>query len=112
MAIHIRRREFIFTLGGAVAWPLAARAQQPPPKVRRIGVLTNLVSDDPESLTRIGAFLQGLEGLGWTDGRNVRIDYRWGAGDPTRNACRRINCARPSRYPGDRSPDSGAVDEG
>jgi putative ABC transport system substrate-binding protein len=81
----IQRRDFFAALGGAAAWPLAARAQQPPAKVRRIGVLTNLASDDPESLTRIGAFLQGLQEFGWTDGRNVRIDYRWGAGDPERN---------------------------
>jgi ABC-type uncharacterized transport system substrate-binding protein len=83
----MKRREFITLLGGvATAWPLAARAQQTAAKVRRIGVLTNLASDDPESLSRIGAFLQGLQELGWTDGRNVRIDYRWGVGDPARNA--------------------------
>jgi putative ABC transport system substrate-binding protein len=82
----MKRREFITLLGGAAAWPLAARAQQPSVKVRRIGVLTNLASDDPESLSRIGAFLQALQELGWTDGRNVRIDYRWGAGDRERNA--------------------------
>jgi putative ABC transport system substrate-binding protein len=81
----MKRRAFITLLGGAAAWPLAAHAQQPGAKVRRIGVLTNLASDDPESLTRIGAFLQSLQELGWTDGRNVRIDYRWGAGDPERN---------------------------
>ena len=86
-SLPLQRRAFITLLGGAAAaWPVVARAQQPPPKVRRIGVLTNLASDDPESLTRIGAFLQGLQELGWTDGRNVRIDYRWGAGDPERNA--------------------------
>jgi putative ABC transport system substrate-binding protein len=78
----IRRREFIAGLGGAAAFPALVRAQQP---IRRIGVLTNLASDDPDSLTRIGAFLQGLQELGWTDGRNVRIDYRWSAGDPERN---------------------------
>ena len=83
----MKRREFITLLGGAAAaWPLAARAQQPAAKVRRIGVLTNLASDDPESLSRIGAFLQGLQELGWTDGRNVRLEYRWGAGDADRNA--------------------------
>ena len=65
---------------------VAARAQQPAAKLPRIGVLTNLASDDPKSLSRIGAFLQRLQELGWTDGRNVRIDYRWGAGDPDRNA--------------------------
>ena len=78
----IRRREFIAGLASTAAWPVMARAQQP---VRRIGVLTNLASDDPDSLTRIGAFLQSLQELGWTDGRNVRIDYRWSAGDPERN---------------------------
>ena len=86
MPITIRRRELIAALGAAAAWPLAARAQQPAAKLPRIGVLTNLASDDPESLSRIGAFLQRLQELGWTDGRNVRIDYRWGAGDPDRNA--------------------------
>ena len=79
----MRRREFITLLGGAAAWPLAARAQQPS-AMRRISVLMNLAADDPESLARIGAFLQGLQELGWTDGRNVRLDYRWGAGDPGR----------------------------
>jgi putative tryptophan/tyrosine transport system substrate-binding protein len=79
----MKRREFITLIGGAVAWPLAARAQQGE-RVRRIGVLMNLAADDPESLARIGAFLQGLQELGWTDGRNVRLDYRWGVGDPGR----------------------------
>ena len=73
------RREFITLLGGAaVAWPLAARAQQPE-RVRRIGVLMNLAADDPEGQARLAAFGQGLSELGWTDGRNVRIDTRWGA---------------------------------
>jgi putative ABC transport system substrate-binding protein len=85
MTLTITRRQFATALGGAAAWPIAARGQQPRERMRRIGVLTNLASDDPESLTRIGAFLQGLQALGWTDGRNVRIDYRWGAGDPERN---------------------------
>jgi putative ABC transport system substrate-binding protein len=77
----IRRREFITLLGGAaVAWPLAARAQQGE-RVRRIGVLTNLASDDPEAQARLGAFLQGLQEFGWAIGRNVRIEYRWGAGN-------------------------------
>ena len=80
----MKRRTFIAGLGGAAAWPVVARAQQPD-RIRRIGVLTNLASDDPDSLTRIGAFLQSLQELGWTDGRNVRIDYRWSAGDPERN---------------------------
>ena len=77
------RREFITLLGAAVAWPLAARAQQPE-QMRRIGVLTNLVADDPEAQARVGAFLQGLQELGWAVGRNMRIEYRWGAGDADR----------------------------
>jgi putative tryptophan/tyrosine transport system substrate-binding protein len=77
MAINIARRKFVAALGGAaVAWPLAARAQQPE-RTRRIGVLWNLAADDPEGQTRLAAFLQGLQELGWTDGRNVRIDIRW-----------------------------------
>ena len=81
MAIHIRRREFIFTLGGAAAaWPLAARAQQGE-QMRRIGVLMNLSENDPEAEGLVAAFREGLAQLGWIDGRNVRIDYRWSAGD-------------------------------
>ena len=74
----MRRREFITLLGGAAAWPLAARAQQPE-RTRRIGVLMNTVSDDAEGQARLAAFHQGLQQLGWTDGRNVRIDTRWAA---------------------------------
>ena len=78
------RRQFIGLLGGAAAaWPLAARAQQGE-RMRRIGVLTNLVADDPEAQARVGAFLQGLQELGWAVGRNMRIEYRWGAGDADR----------------------------
>ena len=76
----MRRREFISLLGGAAAWPLAARAQQGE-GMRRIGALMNLAADDPEALGRITAFVQGLQQLGWTDGRNVRIDARWAAGN-------------------------------
>jgi putative tryptophan/tyrosine transport system substrate-binding protein len=79
----IRRREFITLLGGAAAaWPLAARAQRE--KMRRVGVLLNLAPDDPESQRRLTALVQGLQQLGWTDGRNVRIEARWGAGDAER----------------------------
>ena len=78
---HLKRREFIALLGGAAAaWPLTARAQQGE-RMRRIGVLMNLGSDDAEGQARNAAFLQGLQELGWTVGRNVRIEYRWGAGD-------------------------------
>jgi ABC-type uncharacterized transport system substrate-binding protein len=77
----MRRREFITLLGGAATtWPIAARAQQRE-QMRRIGVLMNLGSDDAEGQARNAAFLQGLQELGWTVGRNVRIEYRWGAGD-------------------------------
>ena len=73
-----RRREFVALLGSlAAAWPLAAWAQQAE-RVRRIGVLINLTADDPEGHARITAFAQGLQEAGWTTGRNVRIDYRWG----------------------------------
>jgi ABC-type uncharacterized transport system substrate-binding protein len=75
------RREFIALIGGAAAaWPLAARAQQPE-RVRRIAAIITRSADDPESQIIVGAFLQGLQQLGWTLGRNVRIDYRWGAVD-------------------------------
>ena len=78
----MKRREFITLLGGAAAaWP--ARAQQPA-RMRRIGALFSLAADDPESLARVGAFLQSMQQLGWTDGRNVHIDYRWSAGDADR----------------------------
>jgi putative ABC transport system substrate-binding protein len=75
-----KRREFITLLGGAAAWPLAARAQQPQ-RMRHIGVLMPFSADDAESQTRMGAFLQTLALSGWTIGRNVRIDTRWGARD-------------------------------
>ena len=77
----IARRQFISLLGGAAAaWPVAARGQQPE-RMRRIGVLMNLAADDPEGQARLAAFHQGLQQLGWTDGRNVRIDIRYAAAD-------------------------------
>src|SRR6516165_104347 len=79
----MRRREFIAGIGGAAVWPVVARAQQPA-RMRRIGVLMNLATDDPESLTRIAAFHQGLQEVGWNIGRNVQIDYRSGLGDADR----------------------------
>jgi hypothetical protein len=71
----MRRREFISLLGGTAVWPLIARAQQPE-RMRRIGVLLPATADDPDFQTRVGAFLQALALLGWTIGRNVRIDTR------------------------------------
>ena len=81
MAIHIRRRELVVALGSAAAaWPPAARSQ-PGERARRIGVLMNLSENDPEAQGLVAAFREGLAQLGWIDGRNVRIDYRWSAGD-------------------------------
>jgi ABC-type uncharacterized transport system substrate-binding protein len=78
----VSRREFITLLGGAVAaWPLAARAQQGE-RMRRIGVLSGLAKDDQDNDVRLAAFQQRLQQLGWTDGDNVRIDYRFAAGNP------------------------------
>jgi putative ABC transport system substrate-binding protein len=80
----IKRRDFITLLGGtAIAWPIAARTQQGE-RMRRIGALMNYAADDPESQARNAAFLQGLAHLGWTVGRNLRIDYRWATGDSER----------------------------
>ena len=83
--LDLRRRQFLTLLGSAaVAWPLAARAQQPRERMRRIGVLNPLAADDPQSQRRMTAFVQGLQQFGWTDGRNVTIETRWGAGDSER----------------------------
>jgi ABC-type uncharacterized transport system substrate-binding protein len=79
----VKRRDFITLLGGAVAWPLAARAQQPG-RMKRVGVLIPLSADDPESQRRVTAFEQGLQESGWSVGRNVQIDYRWAAGNTNR----------------------------
>jgi putative ABC transport system substrate-binding protein len=79
----IRWRAFITLLGGAAAWPLAARAQQPE-RMRRIGVLMALDENDPVAKTYVSAFTQPLAGFGWTDGRNVPIVFRWGGDDINR----------------------------
>jgi putative ABC transport system substrate-binding protein len=80
----MKRREFITLIGGVVTgWPLAARAQQPD-RVRRIGVMMANAESDPEGQDRIAAFRRGLLELGWAEGRNLRIDYRWAAGDSNR----------------------------
>jgi putative ABC transport system substrate-binding protein len=77
MASYIERRKFLATLGGAAAWPLAASAQQPRERMRRIGILLPAASDDAEFQARVGAFLQGLQQAGWIIGHNVRIETRW-----------------------------------
>ena len=80
----MKRREFIALISGvSLGWPLAARAQQQDRK-RRIGVLMALAADDPAGQARFVAFVQALQELGWTDGRNVQIDTRWAAGDAER----------------------------
>ena len=79
----MRRREFITLLGGAAAWPFAARAQQPE-RVRRIGVLITLEANDPEGESEVKAFKQGLQGLGWVEGRNLQLEIRWSGGEPSR----------------------------
>jgi putative ABC transport system substrate-binding protein len=77
----MRRRHFIGLLGGAAAWPFAVRAQQ---GMRRIGVLLGNAEDDPQTVAGLAAFTKALQELGWTDGRNLRIDYRWAAADVDR----------------------------
>src|SRR5262245_8265180 len=83
MTGHVRRREFITLLGGAVGWPLAARAQQREP-MRRVGVLVPFSADDEEGQRRIAAFLKELQQFGWVKGRNIQIMDRWGAADAER----------------------------
>jgi putative tryptophan/tyrosine transport system substrate-binding protein len=75
----MRRRDFVAGLGGALAWPLAVCAQQVE-RIRRIGLLQGLAADDPVAQVNNATFLEGLRQLGWTDGRNVHVDFRWGAG--------------------------------
>ena len=79
----MRRRAFISLLGGAAVWPVVARAQ-PSEGMRLIGVLMNRAADDPQGQARVATFKQALQQLGWTEGRNVRIDTRWGADDVER----------------------------
>jgi putative ABC transport system substrate-binding protein len=82
--MKMQRREFITLLGGAAAaWPLAARAQQPD-RIRRLGVLFAYAENDPEGQLGAAAFRQGLQALGWTEGRNITTDYRWAAADAER----------------------------
>ena len=79
----MKRREFFGVLGGAATWPVVARAQQGD-RMRRIGVLMGAAAEEPETQARFAAFMQGMQQLGWTDGRNVRIDTRWGSADLAR----------------------------
>jgi putative ABC transport system substrate-binding protein len=79
----MKRRTFIAGLGSAAVWPVGARAQQPE-RMRRIGVLLPGDENDPEQRARLSAFTHALADLGWTDGRNVRMDLRWYGGDINR----------------------------
>ena len=85
----MRRRAFITLLGGAAAWPLATRAQQAEP-IRRIGVLWPDTEADPVSRSRLASLRRSLQDLGWTEGRNLEFDYRWGASAEDRDRIRRF----------------------
>jgi ABC-type uncharacterized transport system substrate-binding protein len=78
----VRRRKFIVVFGAAAAWPLAGDAQQSE-RIRRVGVLMPWSENDPVAQASVNAFAQALESLGWVEGKNIRIDYRFAAGDPT-----------------------------
>jgi putative tryptophan/tyrosine transport system substrate-binding protein len=85
MQFHeLKRREFITVLGGAATWPLAARAQQRSQRIRRVGVLMAVAESDADVRAGVAIFQQSLQELGWSDGRNIRIDYRWGDADADR----------------------------
>ena len=109
----MKRREFISLLGGAAAWPLAARAQQGE-RMRRIGVLLPATADNPDFQAWVGALLQTLALLGWTIGRNVRIDTRWATANAARysQARGRIGRARARRHCGLRRLDCGGIAAG
>jgi putative tryptophan/tyrosine transport system substrate-binding protein len=109
MTVTIGRRKLLVALGGATAaWPLAAQAQQRE-RMRRIGVLINLAADDPESPLRVAAFALGLSQLGWTAGRNVQIDTRWGGGDAERTRKYVASWWRSARLPGQRRSSRGGA---
>jgi hypothetical protein len=79
----MRRRDFVVGLGSTTAWPFEARAQQPD-RMRRVGVLMDTAESNSDGQARIAAFREVLQGLGWTEGRNIQIEYRWGVGDVER----------------------------
>jgi putative tryptophan/tyrosine transport system substrate-binding protein len=109
MTSHIRRRELIVVLGGAAAWPLAARAQTPE-AARHIGVLMGLAEDDPDTKARLSGLRQGLEKLGWVEGRNVRIDYRFApAGARAQALAKELVALQPDVILSNASPATGAL---
>jgi hypothetical protein len=97
---HTKRREFITLLGGGVAWPLSARAQQGE-RMRRVGVLVYGVDTDPELVARLAAFRKAMQDLGWITDANVRIDYRFGADDDDMRKKEGIGRARAGCGPGE-----------
>jgi len=106
----MRRRKFLSLVGGAAAWPVVARAQQGE-RVRHVCLVMVNNEGDPDSQVRIGAFRDGLQRLGWTEGRNIRIDYRWGAGDPERARAHAADFVRlkPDAILSNGSPATGAL---
>jgi putative tryptophan/tyrosine transport system substrate-binding protein len=109
----MQRRAFIAALGGATAWPLMTRAQQPE-GMRRIGVLMNEPAGDSVGRARLAAFLQGLQEAGWADGRNVRIDYRWGTidADSARRHAAELVALTPDAILASASPAVAALQQG
>ena len=85
LGVDMRRRDFLGVIGSATAWPLSASAQQGE-RMRRIGVLMAYAESAPEAQAWVAAFREGLQKLGWTEGRNIRIDIRWATGERTRRA--------------------------
>src|SRR5690349_21550359 len=107
----MKRREFLsFVSGAAVAWPLAVRAQEAA-RARKIGVLFAFLDSDPESQSRIAAFQQELESLGWREGQNIQIEYRWANGDAERfrSFAAELVAARPDVLVGHASPSAEAL---
>jgi putative tryptophan/tyrosine transport system substrate-binding protein len=106
----IRRRTFITLLGGAAAWPLATRAQQPG-QVRRVGMLIGYAENDQETQARLAAFRQELEHLGWTEGRNVRLDYRFAPAGPdqAQRFAKELVALRPDILVGNSTPATAAL---
>jgi putative ABC transport system substrate-binding protein len=111
MTGHIGRREFITLLGGAAAWPLAARAQHSE-RMRRIGVLMGLVASDPEAQSRVAALENGLRELGWVKGRNLSIEYRWaGDGNGLRDHAAELLAMEPDLILANTTPVTAALQE-
>jgi putative ABC transport system substrate-binding protein len=106
----MRRRQFIALLGGAAAWPLAARAQQAA-QVRRVGMLIGYAENDPETQARLLAFRQGLDHLGWTEGRTVQIDYRFAPASPdqAQQLAKELVALRPDVLVGNSTPATAAL---